>query len=177
MCGEMMTKNVCVIGCGHWGKNLVRTFSELGGLYGIFDANPVTAARFGLAYPGTACFETYAQVLEDPAVEAVAIATPAEMHCEMAMAALAAGKHVLVEKPLALEWQDGVAMTEAAWRAQRILMVGHLLHYHPAVVHLKRLIRNGDLGKIEYIYSNRLSMGKSGARKTRCGVSLPTISL
>jgi UDP-2-acetamido-3-amino-2,3-dideoxy-glucuronate N-acetyltransferase len=111
-------------------------------------------------YPGVVCFDSYESVLGDPDVDAVVIATPAESHYEMAMAAIAAGKDVFVEKPLALEWQDGLEITEAARRRRRILMVGHLLHYHPAVLRLKQLVQTGALGRVEYIYSNRLSMGR-----------------
>ena len=156
----MAPVNVCVVGCGHWGKNLIRSFSEIGRLYGICDLDQDKAVRMAGSYPGTACFETYDSVLGDPGVDAVVLATPAERHFDMALAAIEAGKDVFVEKPLALEWQDGVELVEAARARGRILMVGHLLHYHPAVIKLKQLIRSGALGRIEYIYSNRLSMGK-----------------
>jgi predicted dehydrogenase len=95
-----------------------------------------------------------------PEITAVAVASPAELHFELTMAALRAGKHVFVEKPLALDWEDGAEMVETAKERKRVLMVGHLLHYHPAIVRLKQLISQGILGRIEYIYSNRLSMGK-----------------
>jgi UDP-2-acetamido-3-amino-2,3-dideoxy-glucuronate N-acetyltransferase len=156
----MTSKKICVVGCGHWGKNLVRSFSSLGALYGVCDADPQRAAALAAANSSARTFGDFESVLEDPAVDAVAIATPAELHYELAMRALEAGKHVFVEKPLALEWQDGAEMVEAARRNRRVLMVGHLLHYHPAIIRLKQLIADGTLGRIEYIYSNRLSMGK-----------------
>ena len=156
----MAPVNVCVVGCGHWGKNLIRSFSELGRLHGICDLDQEKAIRMAASYPGSTCFETYDSVLDDPGVDAVVLATPAERHFDMALAAIEAGKDVFVEKPLALEWQDGAELVEAARAKRRILMVGHLLHYHPAVIKLKELIRSGALGRIEYIYSNRLSMGK-----------------
>lgn len=112
------------------------------------------------AYPGTMCFDTFESALRDPKVDAVVLATPAERHYDMAIAAFNAGKDVFVEKPLALEWQDGVEMVEAAREHNRVLMVGHLLHYHPALIKLKELVESGALGRVEYIYSNRLSMGK-----------------
>jgi UDP-2-acetamido-3-amino-2,3-dideoxy-glucuronate N-acetyltransferase len=152
--------NVCVVGCGHWGKNLIRSFSGLQALYGICDLDGERARAHAAAYPGVACFETYEAVLRDPDVDAVVLATPAERHYDMALAALSAGKDLFVEKPLALEWQDGVDMVEAAREHRRVLMVGHLLHYHPAIIRLKELLDTGVLGRIEYIYSNRLSMGK-----------------
>jgi UDP-2-acetamido-3-amino-2,3-dideoxy-glucuronate N-acetyltransferase len=152
--------NICVVGCGHWGKNLVRSFSSLNALSGVYDADARQRSAVSELYPGVVCFDSYESVLGDPDVDAVVIATPAESHYEMAMAAIAAGKDVFVEKPLALEWQDGLEITEAARRRRRILMVGHLLHYHPAVLRLKQLVQTGALGRVEYIYSNRLSMGR-----------------
>ena len=156
----MNSPNVCVVGCGHWGKNLVRSFASLGSLYAIFDNDPACAQALSASFPAAKVFSTLESVLEDPEIAAVAVATPAELHHEIAMAAIAAGKHVFVEKPLALEWEDGAAMVEAARQRERILMVGHLLHYHPAIVRLKAMIADGTLGRVEYIYSNRLSMGK-----------------
>lgn len=156
----MNSAKICVVGCGHWGKNLVRSFSALDHLYGIFDADEETRRRVAAQYPGVLSFENYEAVLRDESVTAVVLATPAERHRDMTLGALAVGKHVFVEKPLALEWQDGAEMVETARKYGRILMVGHLLHYHPAIIRLKALIESGVLGHIEYIYSNRLSMGK-----------------
>jgi UDP-2-acetamido-3-amino-2,3-dideoxy-glucuronate N-acetyltransferase len=156
----MVHRNICVVGCGHWGRNLVRTFSALGRLYGACDLDENAARRLSASYPESKVLTSYEHVLNEPCVTAVVLATPAEFHCEMALRALEAGKHVFVEKPLALEWEDGVEMVELARKMGRVLLVGHLLHYHPAVIRLKQLIQNGVLGKIEYIYSNRLSMGK-----------------
>jgi UDP-2-acetamido-3-amino-2,3-dideoxy-glucuronate N-acetyltransferase len=156
----MAGTNVCVVGCGHWGQNLIRSFASLQSLYGICDLDLERARKFSNSYPNAVCFESYEAVLADPQVHAVVLATPAEFHSEMAIAAMAAGKDVFVEKPLALEWQDGLEMVNVARERRRVLMVGHLLHYHPAIVRLKELVNTGVLGKIEYIYSNRLSMGK-----------------
>ena len=155
-----MTCNICVVGCGHWGKNLVRSFSALDALYGFYDSDEQRGTAIARAYPQSRRFGSYEAILSDAGVDAVAISTPAESHYELAEAALAAGKHVFVEKPLALEWQDGANLVEAARHHRRILMVGHLLHYHPGLRLLKQLIAEGALGRIEYIYSNRLSMGK-----------------
>jgi UDP-2-acetamido-3-amino-2,3-dideoxy-glucuronate N-acetyltransferase len=152
--------NVCVVGCGHWGKNHVRNFSQLGHLYAICDANTTVttqlAAQFGIAKVYAAVEDVWA----DPNIDAVVLATPAEQHFSMGMDALRAGKDLFVEKPLALDWQEGEEMVDLAKAQKRILMVGHLLHYHPAVIRMKELLREGILGRIEYIYSNRLSMGK-----------------
>ena len=156
----MRPSKICVIGCGHWGKNLVRTFSALGTLHGIYDADLERAESVAASYPSVKVYRDYQSALADPEITAVAIATPAESHRRNAISALMAGKHAFVEKPLALEWEEGEEMVEVARRERRVLMVGHLLHFHPAVVKLKEMIRSGELGRIEYIYSNRLSMGK-----------------
>ncbi len=156
----MSRRNVGIIGCGHWGRNLVRTFNSLERLGGIYDAEPGRAQALAAGCEGVQVHDTFEDVLADPSIGAVVVATPAEAHHEMAMRAIEAGKDVFVEKPLALDWQEGIEMVEAARARGRILMVGHLLHYHPAVVRLKQLIEAGTLGRIEYIYSNRLSMGK-----------------
>lgn len=156
----MVSAKICIVGCGYWGKNLIRSFSTLGCLYGICDLDVDKARQMAVSYPDAECFETYESVLRNREVEAIVLATPAGRHYDMALAALLAGKDVFVEKPLALEWQDGMELVEAAHEHRRVLMVGHLLHYHPAIVRLKQLVESGVLGRIEYIYSNRLSMGK-----------------
>lgn len=156
----MVRAKVCVVGCGYWGKNLVRTFGSIKRLYGLCDADPDRLKVLSESCPGAKLFADYEAVLNDGGVTAVALATPAESHYELARAALAAGKHVFVEKPLALDWQDGSEMAAMARDRNRLLMVGHLLQYHPAVMRLKQLVSTGVLGRIEYIYSNRLSMGK-----------------
>jgi len=152
--------SICVAGCGHWGKNLVRNFHQLGRLGGLFDASPARLAEIGASYPEATQFASFEAALADPAINAVAIATPAEMHARMAIQALDAGKDAFVEKPLALTAEDGTAMVAAARRNGRLLMVGHLLIYHPAIVAIRKLIADGELGRLEYLYSNRLSMGK-----------------
>jgi UDP-2-acetamido-3-amino-2,3-dideoxy-glucuronate N-acetyltransferase len=151
--------NICVAGCGHWGKNLIRNFHQFGRLYAVCDSDAGRAAAFGERY-GVQAFTRLEDALADPDLHAVAIATPAESHAPMALAALNAGKDVFVEKPLALRWQDGLEMTNTARGLGRILMVGHLLMYHPAVLKIKELLDSGELGRLEYIYSNRLAMGK-----------------
>jgi predicted dehydrogenase len=149
---------VAVVGCGYWGKNLVRNFSELGGLGAVVDGRPdvVAAMESQFQVPG----RTYAQVLADPEINGVVIATPAETHAALALEAFGAGKHVYVEKPIALSLTEGRAMRDAAVAAGKKLMVGHLLRYHPAFEALVETVQNGTLGKIRYAYSNRLSLGK-----------------
>jgi UDP-2-acetamido-3-amino-2,3-dideoxy-glucuronate N-acetyltransferase len=148
-----------VVGCGYWGKNLIRNFHGLGHLFGICDSDPVRLEASRIQYAVNA-YGTLRDALSDPEVHAVVLATPAERHAAMALAALNAGKDVFVEKPLALKWQDGMEMVQAARHTGRILMVGHLLLYHPAILKIKELLDSGELGRLEYVYSNRLSMGK-----------------
>jgi len=154
----MLDVKVAVIGCGYWGKNLARNFAELGALSAIVDPNPKTAKFHAQAHNVTAMdFET---ALSDDAIQGVVIAAPAELHKKLALEAIAAGKHVYVEKPLALSVTDGEMMRDAAKSASVTLMVGHLLQYHPIFVALRDMVRDGALGKLRYAYSNRLSMGK-----------------
>ena len=149
---------VAVIGCGYWGRNLVRNFSDLGALAAVCDTDPEQARQFGSRYAvETPGFE---DVLLDSAIGAVAIATPAATHSAMAMRALAAGKHVFVEKPVALDVAAATELNELAKREGRVLMVGHLLQYHPAFTRLKELVTAGQLGRLRHIYSHRLNLGK-----------------
>jgi UDP-2-acetamido-3-amino-2,3-dideoxy-glucuronate N-acetyltransferase len=149
---------IAAVGTGYWGKNLVRNFAELGALAGICDADAATAASLGRKY-GAPVLE-WEKVLRDPAIAGVAIAAPAALHGALTRAALEAGKHVFVEKPLALAVAEAEQLTELAERQDRRLMVGHLLQYHPAFIRLRELVRDGALGRLQYIYSNRLNLGK-----------------
>lgn len=152
--------NIAVAGAGYWGKNLVRNFNDLGVLAVVCDVNPGIREPLAGKYPGLKTVSDFREVLDDSSIEAVVIASPAKTHYAMARSALEAGKDVFVEKPLALESSDGNALVELAAKRERILFVGHVLHYHPAVIRMKEMIREGTIGKIEYIYSNRLSLGK-----------------
>lgn len=154
------TARVAVVGAGYWGKNLVRNFATLGGLAMVCDTNKEALERTALAYPGVKIEADYLAVLADPEIDAIALATPAASHYAMALAAMQAGKDVMVEKPLALKAAQGRELVELAERTGRILMVGHLLRFHPAVRVLGRMITEGDLGQLRYIYSNRLNFGK-----------------
>jgi len=149
---------IAVIGGGYWGKNLVRNFSELGVLHAVCDSNTETVQRLKELYPEAEFHNSPEAIFSDPNIEAVAIATPAESHGAMVKKALESGKDVFVEKPLCLSEKEAEQLV--AMNPERILMVGHLLWYHPAIVKLKQLIDGGDLGRIQYIYSNRLNLGK-----------------
>ncbi|MBN1104373.1 MAG: Gfo/Idh/MocA family oxidoreductase, partial [Deltaproteobacteria bacterium] len=152
--------NVAVVGAGYWGKNLVRNFDALGVLAVICDSRKESLDGFAGLYPRAERTASFENVLKNPSIDAIAIASPAEWHYRMVKEGLLAGKHVFVEKPLALREEEGVELHELALQGQKTLMVGHLLQYHPAVIKLKQLVSEGDLGKIQYIYSNRLNLGK-----------------
>jgi len=154
-----MTK-LAVVGSGYWGKNVIRNFAALGAFGAICDSNEETLATFQSQYPGCRFLTGFSDVLGDAQVEAVAIATPAETHAGLVREALSANKDVFVEKPLCLSVQEGQTLVKLAAERRRILMVGHLLWYHPAILALKELIHNGELGRIQYIYSNRVNLGK-----------------
>lgn len=151
---------IAVIGNGYWGKNLVRNFHDLGALATVCDGNPQAGVEIAAKYPGVSFTTEYSQVLQDASIDAVVLATPAVTHYRMAKEALECDKDVYAEKPLALRESEGVQLVELADRRKRILMVGHILQYHPAVRKLKQLITAGTLGRIEYLYSNRLNIGK-----------------
>ena len=154
------TKNIAVIGSGYWGKNLVRNFHSLGALRCICDTNEETLKHFAEKYPTIDTCQALTDVLSNPEIEGVVIATPAETHYTLAREILLSGKHVYIEKPLALNADDGHKLVDLAEQEGLTLMVGHLLHYHPGFVALRELVASGGLGQINYIYSNRLNLGK-----------------
>lgn len=155
-----MKRNIAVVGTGYWGKNLVRNFHGLNRLAALCDSDKALAENFGKTYPDAKFYSQYSDVLNDRVIEGIALATPATTHYALAKAALEAGKDVLVEKPLAVDVQHGEELVKLAETKKRILMVGHILRYHPAILKLQDLIRNGHLGRINYLYSNRLNIGK-----------------
>ena len=152
--------SVAVIGSGYWGKNLVRNFHQLGVLKLICDKNKATIDQFRKQYTDVETCLDLKEVLGRKDINAVVVATPAESHFSVVHEALSAGKHVFVEKPLALTETEGQQLVELAELNELVLMVGHILQYHPAVIKLRELINSGELGKIQYLYSNRLNIGK-----------------
>ena len=155
-----MEKSIAVVGAGYWGQNLVRNFHELGALRAICDANHEVAARYLKKLPDVAFFQNYEEVLATKEIRAVVLAVPAPAHYRMALMALEAGRDVFVEKPMALRVDEGSHLHERAQQEGRILMVGHVLLFHPAVVKLKEFVRAGALGQLQYLYSNRLNLGR-----------------
>jgi predicted dehydrogenase len=154
-----MKPTVAVIGCGYWGKNLVRNFHQLGALRLVCDTTEEGRRAAGATAPGCEVASDPETVLSTP-VPAVVIATPAATHFSLTRQALEAGKDVFVEKPLALTYEEGRQLVDLAHARRRILMVGHVLEYHPGILKLRELVASGELGKVRYIYSNRLSLGK-----------------
>ena len=154
------TMKIAAIGCGYWGKNLVRNFNDLKALHTVCDATTEGREVATRLAPEAKIVSDYELVLKDSEISGVAIATPAVTHRDLAIQAVEAGKDVFVEKPMALSVAEGEEMLTSARANQRVLMVGHLLEYHPAIVKLKNLIHDGELGTIQYIYSNRLNFGK-----------------
>jgi len=155
-----MEKNIAVVGCGYWGKNLVRNFHELNSLHAICDVDDNTLKSSQEKYPDVRLYNDYKSLLKNPKVKALVISTPAATHYSLAKEALSANKDILVEKPIALNYEEGEELVSLAKEKNKILMVGHILEYHPAVIKLKELIDKGEIGKIKYIYSNRLNLGK-----------------
>ncbi len=160
-----MSPKIAVVGSGYWGKNLVRNFFELGALSVVCDDSPVVETNIRAKYPQIDYCRDFAALLGNGNIHGIVLATPAALHFEMAKRVLLAGKDVLVEKPLALSVAEGAELVELASRLNRVLMVGHILQYHPAIHKLKELIDNGSLGQMEYVYSNRLNIGKIRAEE------------
>jgi UDP-2-acetamido-3-amino-2,3-dideoxy-glucuronate N-acetyltransferase len=152
--------SVAVIGTGYWGKNLVRNFHQIGALKMICDKNETVLSALQTQHSGVEIAYALTDVLKRDEIQGVVIATPAETHFFLAREALLAGKHVYVEKPLVLNEAEGRELIDIAENRGRVLMVGHLLQYHPAFIKLKELASSGDLGRINYIYSHRLNLGK-----------------
>ena len=162
MSGARAPVRVGVVGLGYWGPNLARNFSAIGGceLRWLCDPSEERRARAARAFPATRATGELSELLADPELDAVALATPVPTHAQLATAVVQAGKHCFVEKPLATTAADAAQTVQAAEQAGRILMVGHLLEYHPAVDRLKALIEGEELGRLYYVYANRLNLGQ-----------------
>lgn len=158
MNASLKSPATAVIGCGYWGRNLVRNFAGLGVLAAVCDREDETAGSHAEKYGVDA--RSFESVLEDDSLEAVAIATPAVTHAGLVDSALSAGKHVFVEKPLALEVRDAERLGMLAREKGRVLMVGHLLQYHSAFLELSKQVDEGRLGSLQYVSSHRLNLGK-----------------
>ena len=153
-------RDLALVGAGYWGKNLARNFRDLGCLHTLCDTNAEILQTYQEGYEAVERETDFDQVLSNPDIRKIAIAAPAGLHYRLATAALKAGKDVYVEKPICLDQKEGESLVQTAKELDRILMVGHLLHYHHCIQALKDLIAKGTLGKLHYITSNRLNLGK-----------------
>jgi len=151
---------IALVGCGYWGRNLARNLHQMGCLVAVCDDNPKALEHVKASYQGVRTGRRLDAVLDDPRVSAVAIAAPAVQHHALARKCLLAGKDLFVEKPLSLHVDEAEQLVDLAAAGKRVLMVGHLLEYHPAIRKLKELVDAGELGEIHYLYSNRLNLGK-----------------
>lgn len=155
-----MDRNIAVIGCGYWGKNLVRNFAQLEALHTICDADAKVLQQVSSLYSGIKTETEYQQVLHNRDIKGIVIASPAVLHYDMAKQALLAGKDIFVEKPFTTNGEEAQELTWLAQEQRRIVLVGHLLLYHPAVQLLKKYIQSGELGEIYYLYSTRVNLGQ-----------------
>jgi UDP-2-acetamido-3-amino-2,3-dideoxy-glucuronate N-acetyltransferase len=153
-------KHIAMAGLGYWGKNILRNLSDMGVLAIACDSSAEILRQRQAEFPRLDYTSSFEDALADARVRAVVIATPAVTHYDLARKALNAGKDVFIEKPLALTYKMGRKLLDLSKSGNKVLMVGHILQYHPAVIKLKELVAKGDLGKLEYIYSNRLNIGK-----------------
>jgi len=158
----MNKKNIkiAVVGAGYWGKNLVRNFHELGVLSLVCDGDDEVLKKTKDLYPGIEVKKDSSKIFKNKSIDAVVVSLPAKMHYEYAKKALLSKKNVFVEKPLSLNHIEAEELIDIAGKNKKIIMVGHLLQYHPAFIKLKEIVSNGELGRLDYIYSNRLNLGK-----------------
>lgn len=150
---------IAVLGAGNWGRNHVRTWASLGHLAAVCDSSEQRLADLSDAHEGVHLTTDMDELLGDPTIDAVVVATPAVTHADLAIRALDGGKDVLVEKPMATTLEDAEKLAAHAESTDRVLMVGHVLEYHPAFLKLRQLLDSGVLGRLLYIYSNRLNFG------------------
>lgn len=151
--------NVIVVGSGHWGQNLVRNFEQLGHLAGVVEVDPALRQRLQTNHPKATVYDSVDAALASDA-PALVLATPAPTHFELALAALKAGKDVFVEKPMTLRAAEARQLAEYANAHDRILMVGHLLLYQPAIAWMRHYLRSGQAGTVQHVATQRLNLGK-----------------
>ncbi len=155
-----MTADIALIGAGNWGKNHLKNLKNLGVLHSVLELSEEMINLRRSDHPDVKFTSDEKEISGDPGIKGVVIAAPAHLHFELAKKYLLSGKDVLVEKPLALKVEEGEELVQIAEENGRILMVGHILQFHAAVIRLKKLIDDGELGELRYIYSNRLNIGK-----------------
>jgi predicted dehydrogenase len=155
-------KNMAIAGVGAWGRNLLRNFRSLAGDHLVLacDGDEKRREYIHQTYPGLQTTSDYNDIIKRDDIEAVILATPPAAHFDLAMAAIKADKDVFVEKPLVLSVTEGAKLVEEAEKRKRVLMVGHIMVYHPATLFLKEQIDQGELGRIYYLYASRVNLGK-----------------
>lgn len=153
-----MVANIAVIGCGQWGQNHVRTLKEIGALAAISEHDEKRAAELTARYEVPA--RNFEEILNDPAIQGLVLALPARLHGPTARRAFAAGKDVLIEKPIALSADDAAETARVAAEHNRLLMVGHVLRFHPVFERLDKAVRGGRIGQVRHIVSTRLGLGR-----------------
>lgn len=152
---------VGVVGAGTWGRNIVRTLHELGGMAAVAETDPAVRARLVAEYPGVPVYDTHAALLAGEEVDAVAIATPVHTHYDLTRAALSADKDVFIEKPLSVDSREAEDLVALAEARGRILMVGHLLLYQPAIQRLIQEVRDGRIGTLLAMHQTRAKLGRA----------------
>jgi predicted dehydrogenase len=155
-----VTVRVGVVGLGYWGPNVVRNMARVAELAWCCDLSAENCARYAPQYPQARFTQDFDDLLNDPALDAIAVASSVPTHHPLGLQALAAGKHVFIEKPLAASVADARELVAAAEQADRRLMVGHLLLFHPGLAAVRSLIDSGELGDIYYLYGNRVNLGQ-----------------
>tara|TARA_Y100001958_G_scaffold100924_1_gene70010 strand:- start:1953 stop:2915 length:963 start_codon:yes stop_codon:yes gene_type:complete len=156
----MNTKKICVVGVGEWGKNHVATLSDLGALAGIVESDTEILNRYLKIYPDIKYFSDIRDAIAINTFDGFTVATPAETHFDIAKCIIEAGKPVLVEKPLTLSIQEAEKLVALSKANEVALLVGHVLLFHPAIRKIKEIISGDRIGKIQYVYSNRLNLGQ-----------------
>jgi len=154
----MKSPKVAVIGCGIWGKNVVRNFYNLNALHTVCDLDEENRKNLKQQYPDVNIISDSNEIFDNPEIDAVAVVTPSHTHYKIVKKAIESGKHVYVEKPISTVSDEAKSLTELANANNMVLMVGHLLMYHPAVNRLKMLVDEGVLGEIRYVQSDRLNI-------------------
>ena len=154
-----MKKNICVVGAGYWGKNHIKTLNQLNSLKGIVEINDHSLKNLSKEYPGIQLHDSVEASLQED-YDGFVIATPAITHYEIAKILISAKKPVLIEKPMALSNEEAKELVELSEQHNVNVLVGHVLLFHPAVIKIKSMIRQGDIGNLQYLYSNRLNLGK-----------------
>lgn len=151
-------KNIAIVGCGQWGKNLIRNFFELGSLFSVCDADPQTAQKYAEKYNVKNL--SFSETINHPDISGVVLVVPAKLHSSMAIEVINKGKHVFVEKPLSTNMEDAFMINNALKKKNTKLMTGHLMQFHPIFKKILSIVDAGEIGELLYIKSSRLSLGK-----------------